>query len=60
MLLENVLMLPSKNVLTYIRSAIHTQPQDGSYTKIVEYKTGIVKPFDFPDLGISLDRVLLY
>ena len=46
--------------LKHNKLIVHTQPQDGSYTQIVEYKTGIVKPLAFPDLAISLDRVLLY
>ena len=39
---------------------VHTQPQDNSYTQIVEYKTGTVSPQAFPNIAIALDKLLLF
>ena len=39
---------------------VHTQPQNGRYSKIVEYQTGIISPLAFPQIEIALDCLLLY
>ena len=39
---------------------VHTQPQHDRYSKIVEYKTGVISPLAFPQVEIALDRLLLY
>jgi Uma2 family endonuclease len=39
---------------------VHTQPQASSYVQIVEYKAGTVSPLAFPQIAISLNRLLLY
>ena len=39
---------------------VHTQPQHNSYSQIVEYKSGVVLPLAFPDIAITLNRLLLY
>jgi Uma2 family endonuclease len=39
---------------------VHTQPQQDCYSKIVEYKTGVISPLAFPQVEIALDRLLLY
>lgn len=39
---------------------VHTQLQNNHYTQVVEYKTGIISPLAFPQINISLDRLLLY
>jgi Uma2 family endonuclease len=39
---------------------VHTQPQTNNYAQIVEYKTGTVSPLAFPQISISLNRLLLY
>ena len=39
---------------------VHTQPQNNTYTQVVEYKKGTIYPLAFPQITISLDRLLLY
>ena len=39
---------------------VHTQPQNNSYDRVVEYKSGVVSPLAFPNIVISLDKILLY
>lgn len=39
---------------------VHTQPQANSYAQIVEYRVGTISPLAFPQIAISLDRLLLY
>jgi len=38
----------------------HTQVQGDSYTQITEYKTGTFSPGAFPEIVISLDKLLLF
>ena len=42
------------------RLIVHTQPQKDNYTQVAEYKVGTVSPLTFPQITISLDRLLLY
>ncbi|MEO0835655.1 MAG: Uma2 family endonuclease [Cyanobacteria bacterium J06642_3] len=39
---------------------VHTQPQNGSYSQIVEYQAGTVSPSAFPKISIALEQLLLY
>jgi Uma2 family endonuclease len=38
----------------------HTQLQGYIYTQVTEYKTGVVSPVAFPEIVISLDKLLLF
>ena len=39
---------------------IHTQIQNESYSKVTEYATGTVVSLAFPNISISLDKLLLF
>lgn len=39
---------------------VHTQPADNNYLQIVEYKSGTISPQAFPNITITLDRLLLF
>ncbi|MEM6612578.1 MAG: Uma2 family endonuclease [Cyanobacteria bacterium P01_C01_bin.72] len=39
---------------------VHTQIQDNNYTQVNEYTKGTVSPLAFPNVAISLDKLLLY
>ena len=39
---------------------VHTQSQNNSYAQIIEHKTGTVSSLAFPQITISLNRLLLY
>jgi Uma2 family endonuclease len=39
---------------------VHTHPQNGIYSQILEYQSGTITPQVFPDLDIDLSKLLLY
>jgi Uma2 family endonuclease len=49
-----VIDLVNKKLIT------HTQVQPNNYAQVQEYKTGIVFPLAFPEISISLDKLLLF
>jgi Uma2 family endonuclease len=49
-----VIDLVNKKLIT------HTQVKSNSYAKVTEYTTGTVLPLAFPEMAISLDKLLLF
>ena len=39
---------------------VHTQPTNGIYLQVVEYRSGAIAPQAFTDIEIDLDKLLLY
>ena len=39
---------------------VHTQPQNDSYSQIVELTTGYISALAFPQISIAINRLLLY
>ncbi len=39
---------------------VHTQPQDSKYVQRVTYQSGVIYPLAFPDIEVTLDRLLLF
>lgn len=39
---------------------VHTQPQNNSYTQVVQYKVGTISPLAFPKIVIAINRLLLF